>query len=339
LPTIPKAAQPMMATAAAALPDGPQWSYEVKWDGYRAQIVKRGPTIALASRNLKDITKQYPTVVAAAATLNARDAVVDGEIVALDDRGQPSFQALHHSQAVGVSIVFYAFDLLHLNGRDLTREPLEARQRALRKVVTGSRILLSEPLAGTPADIVPAVRQLGLEGVVAKRKRSMYAIGRRSDSWIKVRFAKHQELVIGGFKPAGAAFDSILVGYYDDGPPEGGRYVRRLICAGKVRNGLTPLLRAQLMERFTPLITIRCPFANLPSPRSSHWGEGITAEEMNELRWLKPKLVAEVSFTEWTRDGSLRHAAFIGLRDDKNPREVAREEVTERPSPSSRSSP
>ena len=162
-----------------------------------------------------------------------------------------------------------------------------------------------------------AVRRLNLEGVVAKRRESTYEPGRRSGAWVKVKFSARQEFVIGGYKPGGGPFDSLLVGYYD-GP--------RLMFAGKVRNGFTPALRARLFNQLAPLAAARCPFANLPSSRTSHWGEGITAEEMTQLRWLKPITVAEVAFTEWTRDGHLRHSAFVALRDDKAPREVRREE-------------
>jgi bifunctional non-homologous end joining protein LigD len=306
----------MMATAAAVLPKGPDWSYEVKWDGYRAQAVKRASAVSLASRNLKDITRQYPGVVNAVRSVHAESAVLDGEIVAVDDEGRPSFQALHHAEIAGVSIVYYAFDLLHLNGRDLMRTPLDERRASLREVVAGSPVLLSDALPGTPETIENAVRQLGLEGLVAKRRRSVYSPGRRADAWIKVRFAKRQELVIGGFKPAPGGFDSVLVGYYQDG---------RLMSAGKVRAGFTPQSRAAVFRALKPLIVARCPFANLPSAKSSHWGEGITAEEMHELRWVSPKLVAEIAFTEWTRDGSLRHASFAGLRDDKRARDVVRE--------------
>ena len=307
----------MMAVSAATLPVGADWSYEVKWDGYRAQAVKNGTVVSLASRNLKNITKQYPAVAAAAARVLAPTAVLDGEIVALDAEGRPSFQALHHSTLDGLSIVFYAFDLLHLNGRDLIRRPLDERRAALRDIVGDSGVLLSEPLAGTADQIAAAVRQLGLEGVVAKRRRSAYAAGRRSDAWVKVRFARHQEFVIGGYKPNATNFDSLLVGYYDG---------KQLVCAGKVRSGFTPHLRAQVFDEIRGLRATRCPFVNLPSVRSGHWGEGITAGEMQLLTWVKPQRVVEVSFAEWTRDGSLRHAAFIGLRDDKPAKDVRRED-------------
>lgn len=305
----------MMATSGAVLPAGPEWSYEVKWDGYRAQAVKNGPAVSLASRNLKDITRQFPAVVRVAGLVRAASAVLDGEIVALDADGRPSFQALHHADTEGLSIVYYAFDLLHLNGRDLTAAPLDERRKALRQVVEGSGVLLSDPLPGTPEQIAAAVRGLGLEGVVAKRRRSIYAAGRRSDAWVKVRFAKHQEFVIGGFKPGGSNFDSLLVGYYEG---------RRLLCAGKVRAGFTPHLRKQVFERIERLQTTKCPFVNLPTERHGRWGEGVTAEDMKALRWVKPVQVAEVSFAEWTRDGSLRHAAFMALRDDKAARQVHR---------------
>jgi len=306
----------MMATPARALPVGAEWSYEVKWDGYRAEGINNGAAVSLASRNLKNITKQYSGVAAAVSRIAAKSALVDGEIVALDAEGRPSFQGLHHWSLEGLTLAYYVFDLLHLNGRDLTRLPLDERRAALRDVVGSSGVLLSEPLPGTPAEIAAGGRGLGLEGVVAKRRTSIYTPGRRSDSWVKVRFAQHQELVIGGYKPTATGFDSLLVGYYEG---------KKLMCAGKVRNGFTPALRAGIVDALRRLATKTCPFANLPSARSSHWGEGITADEMSVLKWVRPKLVAEVSFAEWTRDGSLPHAAFVGLRDDKSPGDVVRE--------------
>ncbi len=308
--------KPMMATAARELPAGPDWSYEVKWDGYRAQIVKEGSRVALASRNLKDITETFDGVATAARALRSNSAILDGEIVALDAEGRPSFQALHHWATAGLAIVFYAFDLLHLDGESLLKTPLDQRRASLRRLVPGTDLLLSDALPGSPAEITDAVKQLGLEGVVAKRRRSLYEPGRRSDAWVKVRFAKHQELVVGGYTPAPTGFDSLVVGYYEG---------QALLSAGKVRSGFTPHSRALVFDRLRTLAVKRCPFDNLPTSRSSHWGEGITAEEMGTLVWVKPRVVVEVAFTEWTRDGSLRHASFLGLRDDKPARSVRRE--------------
>ena len=308
--------KPMMATAARELPRGAEWSYEVKWDGYRAQIVKDGSRVALASRNLKDITDAFRGVATVAANLRAQTALVDGEIVALEPDGRPSFQALHHWATSGLAIVFYAFDLLHLDGKDLTRAPLDERRAPLARLVARTGLLLSEPLPGEPEHITAAVRRLGLEGVVAKRRRSLYEPGRRSDAWMKIRFAKHQELVVGGYKPSPGGFDSLVVGYYEG---------NALLSAGKVRTGFTPHSRALLFQRLGALRVKRCPFANLPTGRTSHWGEGITAEEMTQIAWVKPVVVVEVAFTEWTRDGSLRHAAFIGVREDKRAGDVRRD--------------
>jgi len=214
--------------------------------------------------------------------------------------------------------VFYAFDLLSVDGRDLIGLPLDDRRAALGRTVKGSSVLLSEPLPGTPEQIEKAVRELGLEGVVAKRRHSKYEPGKRSDAWIKVKFARRQEFVVGGYKPADATFDSILVGYYDR---------RSFLYAGKVRAGFTPHARADVFARLRPLGTGNCPFANLPNSggRKSHWGEGITAEEMMLLVWVRPAIVVEVAFTEWTLDGNLRHASFVAVRSDKSPRDVVRE--------------
>jgi bifunctional non-homologous end joining protein LigD len=308
--------RPMLATSADRLPENGDWSYEVKWDGYRAIAVKNHDTVKLASRNEKDLTREYPMVAAAVASLGRRAAVLDGEIVALDNRGRPTFQALHHRTTAGIHIVYYAFDLLHLDGRDLFQEPLEKRRAELERVVAGSRVLLSDALPGTPAAIQQAVRRLGLEGVVAKKQSSIYQPGKRTHAWVKVKFNRRQEFVVGGFKPNATNFDSLLVGYYDR---------KKLYFAGKVRAGFTPASRAEVFRRIAPDQTSRCPFVNLPSSTTSHWGEGITEEEMTRLRWLEPRHVVEVSFVEWTRDASLRHAQFVGLRDDKAPHDVRRE--------------
>src|SRR5262245_38765467 len=272
----------MLASSADRLPQDRDWSYEVKWDGYRAIAVKDGAAVKLSSRNEKDLTREYPIVAAAVASLGSRAVMLDGEIVAIDEHGRPTFQALHHRTTKGIHIVYYAFDLLHLDGRDLMQQPLDRRRDELERVVAGSAVLLSDALPGTAAAIQRAVRRLGLEGVVAKRRSSTYQPGKRTHAWVKVKFNRRQEFVVGGFKPNATNFDSLLGGYYDAG---------KLYFAGKVRAGFTPATRADLFRRIAPDQIARCPFVNLPSSSTSHWGEGITEEEMTRLRWVEPRHV------------------------------------------------
>jgi bifunctional non-homologous end joining protein LigD len=308
--------RPMMAMAASVLPIGPVWSYEVKWDGYRTLAVKDGDRVTLLSRNLKHLTTRYPSIARAVGRLAVQSATLDGEIVAVDEDGRPSFQALQHRITSRLTIAYYVFDVLALNGRDLVKQPLAERRQALSRLSLHPPILLSEPLPGAVEHITAAVQRLKLEGLVAKRLDSRYEPGKRSDEWVKVRFANRQEFVVGGYTPAATTFDSLLAGYYKG---------RQLWFAGKVRAGLTPHLRREISARITPLRVTRCPFVNLPSTKRVRWGEGVTATEMATLQWVKPTLVIDVSFTEWTRDGNLRHAAFVGMRDDKAAREVRRE--------------
>jgi bifunctional non-homologous end joining protein LigD len=308
---------PMMAKLTDKLPEGEQWTYEVKWDGYRALLLKSGDGVRLLSRKANDLTATYPTIEAAGRKLRAETATLDGEIVALDPKGRPSFQALQHRSAHrNYAIVFYAFDLLHLNGRDLTELPLTDRRRRLPSIVKDSGILLSEMLSGTAERVIEAVSLVGLEGIVAKRKDSRYQSGERSGAWVKLKLDKQQEFAIGGYRPGPNGIDALLVGYYEG---------KQLRFAGKVRAGFTPHLRREVFEALKPLHIAECPFSDLPNSKTSHWGGGVTAEQMAEMTWVKPKLIAQVRFVEWTNDGHLRHAAFLGLRSDKRPSEVRRE--------------
>ena len=202
-----------------------------------------------------------------------------------------------------------------MDGRDLLRTPLEQRRVALAAALKGSDVLNSDPLPGTPDQIEAAVRGLQLEGVIAKRRQSLYEPGKRSPSWVKVKFNRRQEFVIGGFKPNALNFESLVVGYFDG---------KKLLFAGRVRAGLTPHSRADIFRRIAPDQVARCPFSDLPSTKSGHWGEGVSAEDMTKLRWVKPKVVVEVSFVEWTRDGALRHSEFVAIRDDKRAGDVHR---------------
>jgi bifunctional non-homologous end joining protein LigD len=309
----------MLASAADVLPVGIEWSYEVKWDGYRALVVKDGAAVRLISRNQKDLTRDYPTVVAAVRTVRTSALVLDGEIVALDADGRPSFQALQHRSTSGLAVVFYAFDVLTVGRESLRQQSLDARRRRLKQLILGSHVMLSEPLPGSPERIEREVRRLGLEGVIAKRRDSRYEPGQRSDAWVKVKFSPQQEFVIGGYKPEGSGLESVLVGYYDN--------ERRFYYAAKLRAGLTPHLRADLLRLLAPTSITRCPFVNLPnSSGRSHWGEGISAEDMRTLRWVNRTLVVQVAFVEWTREGLLRHPRFVGVRSDEAPGDVRREQ-------------
>src|SRR6188474_853771 len=308
---------PMAAQVVKRLPEGDDWVYELKFDGYRTLVIKDGHRVELRSRKDKDLTGMYRGIAAAGLRLNADQVVVDGEIVALDAQGSPSFQALQHRGShPGHQIVFYAFDLLHLDGKDLTGQPLLKRRPRLARVLDGSSLLSSQELPGTPAAIVEAVRGLGLEGVIAKRKGSLYQPGERSDAWQKLKLENQQEFVIGGYRPGGNGIDALLVGYSD---------ATGLRFAGKVRAGFVPYLRREVAKVLKPLHTDDCPFIDLPNSKSSRWGGGVTADEMREMQWVRPELVAQVRFVEWTAEGRLRHAAFLGLRSDKSAREVRRE--------------
>jgi DNA ligase D-like protein (predicted ligase) len=315
--SLPAFITPMAAQSATELPEGADWVYEVKLDGYRALVLKAGNTVEIRSRNNKDLTNAYLLVAAAGRKLPANRLVLDGEIVALDASGRPSFQALQHRSAhPGHVIGYYAFDLLHLNGEELTSLPLATRRARLEPLVRPSGILLSEILEGSAPDVIEAVRSLGLEGVIAKRKDSRYLPGDRSPAWQKLKLDRQQEFVIGGYRPGNHGVDALLVGYYEAG---------RLRFAGKVRAGFTPQLRREVFVHLAPLQAATCPFVDLPNSKTSHWGGGVTPEQMAEMQWVTPKLVAQIRFVEWTEDGHLRHAAFLGVRTDKQVTEVRRE--------------
>jgi bifunctional non-homologous end joining protein LigD len=277
----------------------------------------KGPQ-PLSTRELEDLLSMYPAVATHARQLKVEQAVIDGEIVAVDKQGRPSFQALQHRGShPDHTIVFYAFDLLHLDGGDLRTLPLEARQAELARIVTASGLLLSIQLPGNVTDIVNTVRAMQLEGVVAKRKDSPYEAGERSKNWQKLKLERQQEFVIGGYRPAGGnSVDALLVGFFED---------RKLRFAAKVRAGLVPHVRLELARKLKQLQQDRCPFADLPTEGSSRWGGGVSAEDMKEMIWSKPELVVQIQFVEWTAEGRLRHSKFLGLRSDKAAKDVHRE--------------
>lgn len=309
--------EPMLCESAEHPPEGAEWRYELKLDGYRAIGFKTGGQAHLWSRNGTDFVRRFPEVAKAIPSL-PEDTAIDGEIVALDADGKPSF-ALLQNPGTGrtPAIAFFAFDLLMMRGRDLRGSALEDRRERLRKLVSGlpGIIRYSYTFAVPAPALMRVIRENGLEGIVAKRASSAYRSG-RSDDWLKWRANRGQELVIGGYLPASNTFDSLLVGYYEGGD---------LMYAGRIRAGLVPDSRRALLASFAELGIECCPFSNLPDQTKGRWGEGLTAEVMDKCRWLAPRLVAAVEFLEWTPQLRLRHPRFVGLRTDKDPTEVIRE--------------
>jgi bifunctional non-homologous end joining protein LigD len=318
---------PMMATAARSLPgDDDQWAYELKWDGVRALAYVDGPagTIRLESRNLNDVTPRYPEVHAILGGAGARRLLLDGEIVAFDDDGRPSFGRLQPrmhitgerqvaQRMIDTPVVYLLFDVLHVDGES-TRSLAWTERRA---VLEG--LELKGPNWQTPAAhigngeaVFAASRDGGLEGVVAKRLTSRYEPGRRSKEWLKIKNVCRQEFVVGGWLPGAGSrsgrIGALLVGYYDE-PTAGQRHELRF--AGKVGTGFTDAELARLETLFAPLARDSSPFSQRVPYRAA--------------RYLEPELVAEVEFTEWTHTATLRHPSYKGMRTDKSPEQVVRE--------------
>jgi bifunctional non-homologous end joining protein LigD len=310
--------EPMLLLRTDALPDDPAfWAYELKLDGYRAIAFKTGGQIRLRSRNDNDFSNRYASVVHGLAKL-PNETVVDGELVAFGDDGRPSFNALQNHSA-STPVLFYVFDVMMLAGRDLRNETLESRRRLLENKIVPK---LAEParyaaeIDATLRDLIHSVKAQGFEGVVAKRRNSLYEAGRRSGAWLKMRVNRGQEFVIGGYTIGTQTFDALIFGYYEGD---------RLLYVARTRSGFTPATRQQLFKKIKGLESSNCPFANLPEERSGRWGHGLTKAKMAACRWLKPELVGQFEFLEWTADNHLRHSKFIALREDKRAREVRRE--------------
>jgi bifunctional non-homologous end joining protein LigD len=310
--------EPMLLLKADALPDDADgWLYQIKLDGFRAIAFKAAGALYLRSRNDNDFSRRYPDVIRGLVDL-PDNTVIDGEIVAFDDEGRPSFNALQNYGSGTGPVVYYVFDLMMLGGKDVMREPLDRRQALLERKVLPA---LAEPVryaGGLDAPLpvlVESVKAQRLEGLVAKRRNSRYEPGLRSGAWVKMRINHGQEFVIGGYTPGSQSFDALIVGYYEGG---------QLVYAARTRNGFTPAARAQLFKKFKGLAIADCPFANLPEAKSGRWGAGLTKAKMADCRWLKPVLVAQIEFLEWTGENHLRHTTFVGLREDKAAATVGR---------------
>lgn len=307
---------PMECLPVGRIPEGDAWVYELKLDGYRAQPIRDGTGVQLLSRRGKDLIKKYPLV-----SRDLMDAVevgtaLDGELVAFDDEGRLSFNALQNA-ASGTHVIFFAFDVLVSEGKDVKALPLRERKDLLKSILAPSNyVQLSAHFGGPLSKFLKGVEQIGGEGVVAKRLDGRYEPGRRSGSWSKMRINIGQEFVIGGFTAGSNGIDALVVGYYEG---------RKLIYAARVRAGLVPASRQELYEKVKPLIVKACPFVNLPEASPGRWGQCLTAEKMKKCIWVRPRLVANFEFLEWTDSNHVRHIKFVGLRSDKDPLAVFRE--------------
>jgi bifunctional non-homologous end joining protein LigD len=302
----PRFISPMECHRVAKLPEGPDWLYEIKQDGYRAIAVLDGNTVLLYSISGLDYTHEFPHIAFALKNLRRR-AVLDGEIVALDDRGRADFQELQNRRSTKFPIVYYVFDLLHENGKDLLNLPFSERRQRLGEMAKH----FSDPMRMNPAfqielsPLIAQVKQLGLEGIVAKRATSIYLPGKESFEWQKHRFNQEDTFYIGGYIPGPQGIGELLIGEFR--PP--GRqlyFIKRLLA------GLNKFNRREIYDAVQDLKAKTCPFVNLPEKTSEHQ-HALTSEVMRECIWTKPEQPCEVEFIERTRSRKLRHAEFRRL--------------------------
>jgi len=309
--------EPMQCKLVTELPEGEGWQYEVKWDGYRALAIRSGSRVSLLSRRNRSLADQFPEVRKALESLED-GTILDGEIVALNSTAKPSFNLLQNYASENATIVYYAFDQLAYRRKDLSRLPLSKRSEVLERTLSGisDPIRRSAVLQASAPRVIQAVKKQGLEGIVAKRSGSRYESGQRSGQWVKFKTSQGQEFVVGGYRVGKNYFDNLAIGYYAGD---------RLLFVAKLKNGFTPAARKSIADRLRNFETSKCPFSNLPEGKNTRRGEALTAEAMQNYRWIRPKLVVQADFTDWTAANHLRHSRFVGLREDKEPREVTKE--------------
>jgi DNA ligase D-like protein (predicted ligase) len=298
------------------LPEGPEWSYEIKLDGYRVEAIKSGRATTLYSRRRNVLNVKFPYIAAALAKLPVR-TILDGELVAIGADDRSDFNLLQNFRSAESQIRYYAFDLLAMEGKSLLNRPLEFRRAMLADVLVPNEHVALSVVSPSLKRVLKFVREHNLEGVIAKRTDSAYEPGLRSGLWQKHRIDQGQEFVIGGYTPGTHGFDALIVGFYVG---------RDLQFAARVRAGFVPATRREVFAQIKHLKTGRCPFVNLPEKSEGRWGQGLTAEKMKGCIWLKPEAVVRIEFAEWTGAGKLRHTKFVAMRTDKDPRKVVREE-------------
>ncbi|HEU4903319.1 MAG TPA: non-homologous end-joining DNA ligase, partial [Flavisolibacter sp.] len=301
---MPQKIFPMLATLVDEPFDNADWIFEIKWDGYRAVAYCNKKEVELISRNLKPFTQKYAPVAKALADLKL-DAVLDGEIVAVDEQGLANFQLLQNWQNTPVHLQYFVFDIMWLNGLDLTRLPLLQRKEILQKLIPPAHdvIRYSDHVVGKGKDFFSIAVKKGLEGIMAKRAGSIYQYDTRTPDWVKIKVALRQEVIIAGYtepRRTRKFFGSLLLGVYEG---------KDLVYVGHTGSGFTTKTLEQIYKKLQPLKTKASPFATTPRTNMP-------------ATWVKPQLVCEIKFTEWTTDRNARHAIFMGLRDDKKATDV-----------------
>ncbi len=316
---LPQKIEPMMATLATKPFDDEDWLFEIKWDGFRVQAVVDDGKVRILTRNLNDAATYFPRLLGAPGRwLEANQAIIDGEVVAIDEAGRPDFSLLQtklgDKEASG--LLYQAFDLLYLDGRSLLNVPLEDRKRLLRSVLKDHpRVRFASHVVRDGKAFFEAAGAMGVEGMVAKLRRSRYEPGRRSASWLKIKIRPEQELVVGGWTPgSGNARDlgAMAVGVYEDG---------KLRFAGKVGSGFTGAIRADLLKRLKPLVRDDPPFD--PAPPKDYRGRW--GGDLRDITWVRPEIVIRAEIGGWTRDGQVRQTAYKGIEADRDPTTVVRE--------------
>ncbi|HKT89544.1 MAG TPA: non-homologous end-joining DNA ligase [Candidatus Sulfotelmatobacter sp.] len=317
---MPASISPMLAESIEKPFDSPEWLFEIKWDGYRAVAFIENGTARLVSRNQNELTARYPELKDLPAAVKAKNAIIDGEVVALDSEGKPSFSLMQQrtgfrpggkraAAKADVPVLYYAFDLIYLDGEDWRKVPLEERKRKLASIIKpGDSLRYSDHYEAQGQALFDLAKSTKLEGIVAKHRNSCYE-ERRSREWLKIKIRHQIECVVGGFtEPEGsrAHFGSLVLGVYDD--------EKRLIHVGQAGSGFNQKSLAEIWKTLQKLETKKNPF----------YGE---VEALRKVSWIKPELVAEIEYSEWTHGtgaGSgpkLRAPVFQGLRDDKDPKE------------------
>lgn len=309
---MPEFVSPQLATLVKDAPKGDEWLHELKFDGYRLLCYLHRGNVRLWTRNRKDWTDKFPSVVKALKELRVQSAILDCEVVAMDSSGRSSFQMLQQAihKTAGRGLVLQVFDLIYLNGFSLVRTPLVERKRALEQLLStvgSDRVLrYSDHVEGNGPKFLQQACDFGIEGIVSKLANSLYE-STRSHSWQKIKCLKRQEFVIAGYtlSDKGLPFSSLVLGVYEKG---------KLIYAGRVGTGFSNKLRADLKKMLDRLSRSTKPFAEIPRD-----------PDLRRAMWAEPKLVGEVAFSEWTQDNVIRHPSFQGLREDKKATEVIRE--------------